>query len=118
MKRIIIIGSRRRDTADDYSATEMQFLNIYEEGDVIISGGCRTGGDAFAERIARKFAVPITIYHAKWSLGRHAGFMRNTTVAENGDEMIACVAAERTGGTEDTIAKFKKRNPDGKVHIC
>ena len=119
MKRIIIIGSRQRDAIPDYRLVQIAFLEIYEKGDMIVSGGCPKGGDRFAEMIAKLFAVPITIYFPDWRrLGRSAGFIRNTTIAQNGDIMIACVAADRAGGTEDTIKKFKKFKPDGEVILC
>jgi len=117
-KRIIIIGSRRGNSLADYENVATLFFSIYETGDIIISGGCPKGGDKFAEMISRIHKIPIIIYNADWSLGRHAGFLRNTTIAENGDEMIACVAHDRKGGTEDTIKKFKKLNPEGKIHLC
>ncbi len=117
-KRIIIIGSRRGNSLADYENVAEIFFRIWEIGDIIISGGCPKGGDKFAEMISRIHNIPITIYKADWSLGRHAGFLRNGTIAENGDVLIACVALDRKGGTEDTIKKFKKFKPEGKIHLC
>jgi hypothetical protein len=108
-KVIGIIGSRRRDTMTDYRKVANKFKELYEEGDTIVSGGCTAGGDRFAEQIARSFQVPIMIYHAKWKLyGKPAGFIRNKDIADDADVLIACVSADRTGGTENTIARFKK----------
>ena len=39
---------------------------------------------------------------------RGAGFVRNGDIAKDSDVLIACVAPDRTGGTEDTIKKFLK----------
>ena len=120
MKRIIIIGSRRRNTAEDYIKVKRQFFAIYKKGDIIVSGGCKKGGDKFAERIALSFNIPKRIF--KPNLEKYgspvAFFVRNTEVAKHGDEMIACVAKDRTGGTEDTIKKFKKFHPNGIIHLC
>ena len=116
-KRIIIIGTRRGNSLADYENVATLFFSIYEVGDIIVSGGCSKGGDKFAEMISRIHNIPITIYKADWSLGRHAGFLRNTTIAEKGNELIACVAPDRKGGTEDTIKKFKKFHPEGKIHL-
>lgn len=117
MKRIIIIGSRRRDDAvADWLIIENDFLKIYVPGDIIVSGGCPKGGDRFAEALSAKYQVPIIIFPADWKrFGRGAGFIRNTDIAKNGDVLIACVAPDRKGGTEDTIKKFKKFNPEGEV---
>ena len=116
MKTIGIIGSRRRNSRNDYFDVVRAFEESYESGDHIVSGGCAQGGDAFAEKIAKSLQVGITIYYAEWNrLGRSAGFVRNANIAEDADILIACVAADRTGGTEDTIKKFQKLHPEGRV---
>ncbi len=109
MRKIGIIGSRRRDSFLDYDLIYKKFFEIYKEGDLIISGGCPKGGDRFAEKIAKKHGIPILIFYPNWDKYRKAaGFKRNTHIAENSDILIACVVNERTGGTEDTIKKFLK----------
>jgi len=122
MKRIIIIGSRRRNEPADWLLTEQAFLNVYEKGDIIISGGCPEGGDYFAEILSARYEIPIVIWRPKWEVGgkfiRAAGFIRNTIIAQNGDVVIACVAGDREGGTEDTIKKFKKFKPEGEIILC
>ena len=119
MKRIIIVGSRRRNTHADYMIVKRVLFSIYEKGDMIISGGCPKGGDKFAETLSEKYDIPKRIFRAKWKkFGKPAGFIRNTEVAKHGDEMIACVSEDRTEGTEDTIMKFKKFHPNGKIHLC
>lgn len=124
MKQIIIIGSRRRNSLIDFIKVAECFLLTYEEGDTIVSGGCPKGGDKFAEIIAEmhnltKANGKLKIFRADWKrLGRGAGFVRNTDIAKIGDEVIACVAADRTGGTEDTLKKFKKFHPEGTVILC
>lgn len=107
MKIIGIIGTRRRDGFYDMEKVWQAFLGIYEIGDEIVSGGCPTGGDRFAEAIAKKHQIPIKVYYAEWKrLGRSAGFQRNDLIARDADVLVACVAPDRTGGTEDTIRKF------------
>lgn len=109
MKIIGVVGSRRRSTTLDYRAVEEAVLANYEVGDQLVSGGCPQGADHFAEVIARKHQIPITIHYARWNaLGRRAGFARNTDIAEDADVLIACVADDRTGGTEDTIKKYER----------
>ena len=106
MKTIGIIGSRRRNSEEDFKQCEKIFLENYTEGDRIVSGGCPLGGDRFAEILAKTHQVPILIHYAKWNkLGKSAGFIRNTDIAKDCDILIAVVSEDRTGGTEDTIKK-------------
>jgi hypothetical protein len=108
-KVIGIVGSRRRDSTQDYIDLREAFDRVYESGDRIVSGGCPNGGDNFAERIAREYQIPITIHYARWnSLGKGAGILRNTDIAKECDILIALVALDRTGGTEDTVKKAGK----------
>lgn len=69
-KCIGIVGSRRRDSDEDYQACLAAFLAIYKPGDLIVSGGCPQGGDRFAEVIADEMGIPIKInYPDKSKLG-------------------------------------------------
>ena len=113
MQTIGIIGSRRRNTSQDKTTVYTKFLEVYRDGDRLVSGGCPQGGDAFAEWIAKTEQVPLTIYYAQWEKhGKAAGFIRNGDIAKDADVLIACVASDRTGGTEDTIKKFQKLGKD------
>lgn len=116
MKTIGIVGSRRRNGAPDMKAIEEVLLTNYEDGDRIVSGGCPVGADCFAEYLAKKHQIPILIHYAKWSkYGNRAGFVRNNDIARDADLLIACVAEDRKGGTEDTIQKFLnlfQKSPD------
>lgn len=109
-KCIGIVGSRRRDSMADFLLVRNKFNEIREAGDTVVSGGCPKGGDRFAESLARAHGLMLTIYYADWNGpdGKKAGFMRNTWIAERCDVLIACVAADRTGGTEDTVRKCLK----------
>ena len=111
LKSIGIIGTRRRNSIQDEFKVRAAFNAIYKEGDTIVSGGCPQGGDRFAEYIAKKEQVPILIHYARWKqYGKAAGFIRNGDIAGDADVLIACVASDRTGGTEDTIIKFLQIN--------
>jgi len=108
-KRIGIVGSRRRDSLCDMRILCDAFNEIFEEGDSIVSGGCTKGGDRFAESIARDLGLTIVIHFPDWKKhGKAAGFVRNSMIAENCDVLLALVAMDRTGGTEDTVRKAEK----------
>ena len=124
-KKIIIIGSRRRNGPSDYQSIWEEFRKHYENGDIIVSGGCPKGGDKFAEMIAQKLGMTrengqLIIHLPKkppqgsprymWA---KAMYDRNTVVANEAEEntiVIATVASDRKGGTEDTIKKIQKKN--------
>jgi hypothetical protein len=109
MKKIGIVGSRRRHSHADYVKLLRMFDEWYDEGDQIVSGGCPTGADSFAERIAKDRGLSITIHYPDWKrYPRAAGFVRNSKIVEDSDIILALVAADRKGGTEDTITKAEK----------
>lgn len=104
-----VVGSRRRDSDIDFKLVEEAFLKVYDKGDIICSGLCSKGADRFAVILQQKYEIPFIWYPAEWEkYGKKAGFKRNTDIAEQSDILIACVASDRTGGTEDTIKKFEK----------
>lgn len=106
-----IIGTRRRNTEADFQETLTHFkiVTLCNKIDRIVSGGCPQGGDRFAEKLAVEFKIPITIHRAKWSTyGWSAGFIRNGRIAKDADLLLAVVAKDRKGGTEDTIKKYLK----------
>jgi len=122
LKIIGIIGTRRRDDSSTFSLIGEQFFKIYEKGDWICSGGCEEGGDRFAEKIAKDHGIPIIIFYPAWrdldapgavikrnkygEYNANAGFDRNTPIAQTSHVIIASVASDRKGGTEDTLKKF------------
>lgn len=118
-KRIGIVGTRCRNTSNDLCILYKKFIELYENGDTIVSGGCPNGADKFAEIIARRVNIPIEIYYPdksnldltinpKWAYAKIA-YARNTLIADNSDILIAMISETRKGGTEDTIKKFLKK---------
>jgi len=118
MKYIGVVGSRRRDSQVDKIKVESKILELYEPGDILVSGGCPKGADHFAEEIAKEYGMPILIFYPNWSAeGRRAGLARNTHIAKRSHVLIACVASDRTGGTEDTIAKWRQGRNECHLHF-
>lgn len=121
--KIGIVGSRRRNSQEDFVKVEDMFFSLYEPdsdgGDSIVSGGCPEGADNFAELLAKQHRIPIKIWYANWKrYGRGAGFVRNGDIAKDSDVLIACVASDRKGGTEDTIKKFLKLRTEKCLFLC
>lgn len=123
MKIIGIIGTRRRDDRTTYDLILQKFIEIYQDGDWICSGGCPEGGDRFAELIAKRRGIPILIFWPRWNnleepgavirydrsgkpYNAAAGYARDTKIAYCSDVIIASVAPDRKGGTEDTLKKY------------
>lgn len=112
-KVIGIVGTRSRDTHEDFLLCETEFLKHYQKGDIICSGGCKQGGDRFAEMLIEKYGTEKIIHYAEWKkFGKSAGPIRNTLIANDSDIIIAVVSKERKGGTEDTIRKAKKHDKE------
>lgn len=112
MKKIGIVGSRRRNSYSDFEKCLNTFLKLKEEfGEeiMIVSGGCPKGADSFAEKIAKSYQIPILIFYAQWEkYGKPAGPIRNKKIAEWSDILIALPADDRTGGVESAILEAGK----------
>lgn len=121
-RKIIIIGSRSRDTEEDFKVVYDEFKKWYKDGDIIISGGCPKGGDRFAEVIAGrlgmtenngKLIIHRPIKPPKGSpkyIWAKVFYDRNTIVAKEAEDdtvTIACISKTKTGGgTGDTLSKI------------
>lgn len=117
-KTIGIIGTRRRDSKKDFTLVRNAFTKNYVSGDTICSGLCPQGGDRFAVLLAKEFSTKTLWFPANWKLyGKGAGFIRNSDIAANSDLLIACIAEDRKGGTEDTIKKFKGLGKDNLILV-
>lgn len=108
--RIGIVGSRRRNKPSDFLKLYAVFKQLYRPGDMIVSGGCATGADRWAEEIAAELQIVPVIYCPDFKNIRIPAcyFARNTEIAEDCDVLIALCAPDRTGGTEDTVRKTLK----------
>lgn len=118
-----IVGSRRRATGKDLILIKKRVGELQPE--MIISGGCSEGADHFAEMIARELGIPITIYYPKLDSTKRyayhevvkAMYARNLLIAQNSDHLIALVAPDRKGGTENTIGFFKNTHQEEELEI-
>ena len=73
----------------------------------IVSGGAR-GADQLSERYANEKGIATEIYLPEWDLfGMKAGFLRNTTIIEN-SELVVAFWDSKSKGTRDSIGKANK----------
>lgn len=83
--KTIIAGSRGFDKYD----VLRHFVTEYGLVTTVISGGAK-GADKLGERYAREHKIPLVICPANWDVhGKRAGYIRNETMAELADALIA-----------------------------
>jgi hypothetical protein len=118
-----IIGSRKRTGRDDVIGLINALSDFIDDDITLVSGGCKKGGDAFAEFIAESSGIPIIIHNPdeeeyyrlvadgvpKRVAYSRVAYARNGLIARDSDILIALVSPDRKGGTEDTIKKFLKK---------
>ena len=74
---------------------------------VIVSGGAK-GADTLGVQFAREHRYDTQVFPAEWGkFGKSAGFIRNQTIVDNCDMVLAFWDGV-SRGTADTIAKAKK----------
>lgn len=115
-----IVGSRKRNSLKDFHLLKEFILKAKEKFNItIISGGCQTGADHFAEMIAEELKIPIILFLPDKSKlpekpqkyhFRQINFDRNTLIAEACEVLVALTIPEGSNGTDDTIEKTKKLN--------
>ncbi len=108
-RRIAIVGSRRR--ADQHNV--VAFVASLPAGVVVVSGGCR-GVDTWAAEAARARGLAV-VEHRPGGTGVRTRaeavrryHERNARVVADADMVVAFVAEDRKGGTENTIRHAKR----------
>ena len=117
-----IVGSRRRNSQEDKAIIKGRILALRPT--LIISGGCPQGADKFAEELAKELSIPIKIYYPekvqpgspRWAYTK-VNYARNKLIALSSHQLIALVAPDRKGGTENTIGYFKKFRDEKSLEI-
>jgi len=106
--RIGIIGSRRRT---DRSVVETCIAELAPET-VVVTGGA-IGPDRWAEQAARARGLGVVVHEpvgeasTRWQATERY-YARNQAIVDDSDRIIAFVAPDRAGGTEDTIRRAKR----------
>lgn len=135
MKRIGIVGSRRRSTIQDRKIVSdiiHQAIDKFGPARIeIVSGGCRSGADKFAKDLAEFYGLSYKEFPIPTEPPvRHRGefteraYARNKLIAEYSDVLFALAHPDRTGGTENTVSyslEFGKKvfvvDPRGRFYL-
>lgn len=73
----------------------------------IVSGGAQ-GADKLAELYAVRHGIETIVYKPDWTVGRHAGFLRNIQIVDSADCIIAFWDG-KSKGTKHTIDYANKK---------
>jgi len=101
--RVAVIGSR---DFKDYTKLKNTLDSVFFPISEIISGGAR-GADSLAERYAEENYISLKVFRPDWTIGKHAGFLRNTQIIESCDVVVAFWDGV-SKGTLDSIRKAEK----------
>jgi hypothetical protein len=101
--RVAVIGSRG---FNDYELVVKTLSNL---GITLLVSGGAIGADSLGEKYANEHDIPTLIFKPDWEThGKAAGMIRNTTIVENSDLVIAFWDGE-SKGTKDSITKAEKK---------
>lgn len=108
--KVAIVGSRRRR---DRATIEI-FVGQLPPGTIVVSGACEDSADVWAAAAARarglevvEFKPDLTGCRQRFEYTKRF-YARNQMVADACDRLVAFVADDRKGGTEDTIKRARK----------
>jgi hypothetical protein len=104
--RVGVVGSRRRTDRETIEAA----MAVLAPETIVITGGAR-GPDRWAEQAARTRGFDVFVHEpdldgvrVRWQAAERF-YARNQRIVDDSDMVIAFVAPDRTGGTEDTIRR-------------
>lgn len=113
-----IVGSR------GFSSLELvdQFVKKLPNRCSVVSGGA-VGVDTRAAIAAHNDLLQVIIHRPDWSVGKHAGLLRNDVIVSNCDVLVAFWDGVSTGTAYTIKAAFKAGKPvimideEGSVHV-
>jgi hypothetical protein len=92
--RVIVAGSRTATSEATYHLLERKLDLILKNKsvthDIVIVSGTASGADRLGERYAASRSYRVDRYPADWDkYGKRAGYLRNETMAQNADALVA-----------------------------
>lgn len=114
--KTIIAGSRDLETFKDHYKIFIVSEAVHASGFLpeiteIVSGGAR-GIDLAGELFAENYNIPVKKFIPDWSIGKHAGILRNREMAEYADALILI-----WNGTSRGSANMLKQATEKKLKI-
>jgi hypothetical protein len=103
--KLIIAGSR--------GLGNLQYVcEAYDESPFIateiVSGGAK-GIDSLGERYAHILDIPVIVFKPDWSIGKHAGMIRNKQMGDYADALLA-IWDGTSKGTKHMITYMESLN--------
>ena len=112
--KVIIAGSRGFDDYEMLCKVCDHMLSRQTEIE-IVSGAAR-GADLLGERYAKERGMFVKKFPADWSIGKSAGFIRNSQMADYSDALI-CFWDGESKGSKHIINLAKEKNLKIKIHL-
>ena len=112
--KVIIAGSRGFDDYEMLCKVCDHMLSRQTEIE-IVSGAAR-GADLLGERYAKERGMFVKKFPADWSIGKSAGFIRNSQMADYSDALI-CFWDGESKGSKHMINLAKEKNLKIKIHL-
>ena len=100
--RVIVAGSRTATSGPTYRLLQQKLDKILKNKsvthDIVIVSGTASGADLLGESYATSRSYRVERYPADWdTYGRRAGYLRNETMAQNADALVALWDGESRG---------------------
>lgn len=115
MFRLLVSGSR---TWTDVETVVRELRFIAEKyNNVVLVSGHAVGADRIAEEVAVGLGWVVEIHEPDWSVGKSAGYKRNTAMLETDVQALIAFHKDNSKGTADTIKKAKERKLPTRVLV-
>lgn len=114
--KIAVIGSRGYNDYEHFS----QWVKYYTQAKTkicFVSGGCPSGADSLIERYATEHSHNMMVHYPDYSHGKLAPLMRNQTIVDSADMLIAFWDGKSTGTAHTLGLSEKKGIPTRVVNV-
>lgn len=114
--KIAVIGTRGYNDYEHFS----QWVKYYTQNRYkicFVSGGCISGADSLIERYASEFEHNMMVHYPDYSHGKRAPLMRNQTIVDSADMLIAFWDGRSTGTAHALGLAEKKGIPIRIVNV-
>lgn len=113
--KVAVVGSRSiLDKQFVFKTLDFYLSRLLKEYEVVIVSGGAIGIDSLGAQWAELRGLKTEIYLPDWGMyGKKAGFLRNQTIVDNSDYLIAITTGSK--GTQDSINKARKKGIEVKI---